>query len=444
MSLQRRIVLYLMIAAPLVWLAALVITINRAGLEVNELYDTTTIRLALQVQATLPDSAAELGSHRVPEARTGTGQADLHDLATAVWDSTGQLRIADREGVTLPYLRDAVGFVDQELQGQPWRTYYLQSSNGQWLVAAAQRVNERNDLVYALTVSQLVPWLLVLPILLVVMALAIRQGLSPLRQLSAALGERAASDLSPVQQERAPAELKPLVSAMNGLFVRMDALLTKERRFTADAAHELRTPLAALSAQWDVVQHASGDVERRIAEQRHAAGLARMDRLITQLLAMSQVDTTRQLPMVSDIDWRSITEIAFGDCTLLAERRQIELVCEWPPQQADAMPLRGDPALIGVLVRNLLDNATRYAPPGSAVVMRIGAASIEVENRGPVLSESDFAAFGTRFSRRAGQRETGSGLGISIAQRIAQLHGLLLSFGPGADGSGVRAVLRPA
>ncbi|MGJ7484554.1 ATP-binding protein [Variovorax sp. LT2P21] len=447
MSLQRRLLLYLLICAPLVWGVALYFSLSRARIEVNELFDAELIRLARQVQATLgrglPAEAAPLPpAPPVPhEGAVETGDADVRDLAVAVWDRSGQLMISDREGVQLPYRPERGGFVDEQLGGRAWRVYYLQSFDGRWLVASGQRIYERDELVYGLTVSQVVPWLLVLPILLGVMAWAVRRALSPMVKLTRQLQRRPADDLQPLAESRAPAELKPLIGAMNGLFARIEQMLVRERRFTADAAHELRTPLAVLRAQWDVVQRAGSPAERAAAETKLGIGLDRMDRLVTQMLALSRVESGT-VPVFDDVRWTPVVEQAMSDCLVLAERRGIELACDWPPAGRHPMPLLGDEHLLAVLLRNLLDNAVRYAPAGSAVTLRIGQDCIEVENAGEPLSPEQMARLGERFYRPDGQQEVGSGLGVSIVRRIAELHGLGLVFGARPDGTGVRVLLQ--
>lgn len=444
MSLQRRLLLYLLICAPLVWGVALYFSLSRARLEVNELFDAELIRLARQVQATLGRGLPVEAAPLPPVPREGAieaGDADVRDLAVAVWDRSGQLMISDREGVQLPYRPERGGFVEEQLAGGAWRVYYLQSFDGRWLVASGQRVYERDELVYGLTVSQVVPWLLVLPILLGVMAWAVRRALSPMARLTRELQRRPADDLQPLAESRAPAELKPLIGAMNGLFARIEQMLVRERRFTADAAHELRTPLAVLRAQWDVVQCAGSPAERAAAEAKLGIGLDRMGRLITQMLALSRVESGTA-PVFDDVRWTPVVEQAMSDCLALAERRGIELACDWPPTGRHPMPLLGDEHLLAVLLRNLLDNAVRYAPAGSAVTLRIGQDTIEVENAGPPLSAEQLARLGERFYRPDGQQEVGSGLGVSIVRRIAQLHGLELVFGTRADGTGVRVLLR--
>jgi len=437
-SLQRRLLLYLLICAPLVWGGALLVSAQRARHEVNELFDTEIIRLALQVQATL---AVAVAPGQMLPRPASAGEADLRDLAIAVWNRQGQLLLVDREGVQLPRRADATGFVDMTLGGEPWRVYYLQSPNGDWLVAAGQRGDERDELVRDLVAGQLVPWLLVLPVLLLAMAWAVRRALRPVHVLTGELQGRGADDLRPVPVTQAPQELQPMLQAMNGLFTRIESTLERERRFTADAAHELRTPLAVLRAQWDVLRRATGEDERHRAEAQLNAGMDRMDRLVTQMLALSRLESTDRLPQARALQWTPLVEQALSDVLPLAERRRIELDCDWPAAGTPPMPLQGDADLMTVLLRNLLDNAVRYAPEGSTVRLRFGADRLAIENDGAALPPEVLAQLGQRFRRVDGQAESGSGLGVSIVQRIAALHGLTLRYGTQADGQGVVAEL---
>jgi two-component system sensor histidine kinase QseC len=439
MSLQRRLLVFLLLCAPLVWGAALLWSAARARTEVNELYDSELIRLARQLQSTLP--AQGLAGEWTTEMAPSGGVADLRDLAVAVWNADGKLLLADREGVQLPRLPEATGFVDLKLGDDAWRVYYLQSARATWLVAAGQRLYERDELVTGLVGSQLLPWLLVLPLLLLVMAWAVRRALAPVRALAAELHGRGADDLQKVPAALIPVELSPLFAAMNGLFARIEAARARERRFTADAAHELRTPLAVLRAQWEVVRAARNDGERAEASARLGAGLDRMDRMVQQLLGLSRVDAVETPAHADPVDWRRVVEQVMNDMLPLAERRGIGLACEWPVDGAPAFPLRGDTDLLALLLRNLVDNAVRYAPEGSEAIVRFAADGLSVENAGPPLPKETLAHLGERFHRADGQAESGSGLGVSIAQRIATLHGLALRHGARPDGSGVVARL---
>ncbi|MFO6419886.1 ATP-binding protein [Hylemonella sp. W303a] len=440
MSLRRRLLLYLLICAPVVWLLALTASFLQARSEVNELYDTELIRFTRQVQLTLIGVNASGGTGTMPDSPV-RGQADLDSLAIVVWDRDGQVLLADREGAQLPLRPDGAGFIDLELNQEAWRAYYLQSADGRWLVAAGQSLHERDELVYGLIGSQLLPWLVMLPILLVAMGWAVRQALAPVRALTDELGRRGADELKPLPARDAPVELRPMLEAMNGLFERITATLARERRFTADAAHELRTPLAVLSAQWDRLRGARESDEREYAMHALRAGIDRMARLVDQLLRLSRLEAAQGLPHSGELDWPEIARQAMSEVLPLAERRQIQLDCLWPepPQEPPSWP--GDPNLMTVLLRNLLDNATRYAPQGSTVSLGFEVDRLRVSNAGPALSHELLARLGERFHRPEGQAESGSGLGVSIARRIAELHGLTLSYGALADGTGVEVVL---
>ena len=441
-SLQRRLLTYLLICAPLVWAVALAVSVNMAQHSVNELFDTELIRLARQVQVLLrssPDSAGGLlADVRTHANAADGGEADLSDMAIAVWDARGNLIVSDREGGELPRHAQASGFVDETLNGTPWRIYYLQSNTGQWLVAAGQKAYERHELVIGLTATQIVPWLLVLPVLLALMAWAVRRALLPVHQIASDLARRKADDLEPVPPGPAPTEIRPLLQAMNSLFSRVSNTLVRERRFTADAAHELRTPLAVLRAQWDVVRRADGAGERADAERKFNAGLDRMDRLVTQMLALSRVEsrlvTDPSLQLATAVHWSAIVEQVVTDCLPMADRRRVDIACDWPEPPALPLVMSGDEPLLTVLLRNLLDNAVRYADAGSMVSLRFTASQLTVENAGPGLSAEHFLRMGERFHRPDGQQEVGSGLGVSIVQRVADLHGLVVRFGPGQRG----------
>jgi two-component system sensor histidine kinase QseC len=437
--------LYLLVCAPAVWAAALWVSASRARHEVNEMFDTELIRLARQVQATLDHrTLREHASTALPAAAGAVeaGEADVRDLATAVWNAQGERLLADREGVQLPRRVLASGFVNEPLGRDTWRIYYLQSFSGDWLVAAGQRMAERDEMVYNLTTSHIGFWLAVLPVLLLSMAWAVRQALAPVDRLAQEVRGRHADDLRPLPPDQAPQEIKPLIEAMNSVFARVGQVLESERRFTADAAHELRTPLAALRGQWDVLCHASTEVERAHSQANVSVGLERLDRLVTQMLGLAQVESSVGLAFSKPVDWHAVAEQAVSDCLPLAERRHMELACEWPEEAAPPLPVIGHAHLLTVLLRNLLDNALRYAPARTLVTLRLLHDRLEIDNDAQPLSAEEWARIGEPFYRPEGQAESGSGLGVSIARRVAALHGLRVEIGPREDARGVKVTVR--
>jgi two-component system sensor histidine kinase QseC len=437
MTLQRRLLVLLLAGAPLIWALAVGFALWRARGEINELFDTQLVRLAQQVAALLP--SAPLGGLRgapLPVSPAASGAADLDDLSVAVWNERGELLLADREGEALPFDAAAAGFVDLELRGASWRVFYLRG-DGPWRVAVGQAMEERTDLLRDLLASQLLPWLLMLPVLLAAIAAAVRRGLKPVREIAAEVKLRRADNLSPLAVNSAPSELRPLLMSINDLFVRIGRALEHERRLTADAAHELRTPLAALRAQWEAAQLAATDAERRRAHAQIGAGIDRLGRLVSQLLSLANVESRGQPVFTQAVDWHRVVERALSDCLPLLNETGVEVAVSWPDEGAP-LPITGDEGLLATLLRNLVDNAARYSPPGSLVTVRFTPAALVVEDSGPGLADEQLARLGDRFYRAPGQSQSGSGLGISIVQRVAELHGLAVRFGNRGDRSGLR------
>ena len=218
----------------------------------------------------------------------------------------------------------------------------------------------------------------------------------------------------------------PLVQSLNALFARTQDMLVRERRFTSDAAHELRSPLAALRVQTEVVQLAGDDQRMRDnAVQNLITSIDRATRLVDQLLTLSRLESFTALDCLSPIDWPALVTQALIEQDAAAHRKGIELILE---QRGTPSPMRGQPLLLSLLLRNLLDNAIRYSPAGSEVRLTLSASGLSLEDSGPGMSKEHLRRLGERFYRPPGQDQTGSGLGISIVLRIAQLHGIRVNY----------------
>jgi two-component system sensor histidine kinase QseC len=174
--------------------------------------------------------------------------------------------------------------------------------------------------------------------------------------------------------------LKPLIGAMNGLFSRIETMLKRERRFTAGRGPRTADSAGGAAAQWDVVRRSQNDEERATAEAKLTAGMERMGRLVAQMLALSRLEASQTVPRTADVRWRPVVEQVVDDCLELADRRRVELVVEWPPASRHPMPLLGEESLIVMLLRNLVDNAVRYARTGSTVNVQIAEDELAVEN----------------------------------------------------------------
>jgi len=437
MTLQRRLILAVLIATPVVWLLTIGLTYVRARQEINELYDTDMVRMAMQVHSLVPlvDVAAAPSRARLPApASGGQDDAEVGDLAIAAWLPDGTPMHIDPDGDRLPRAEGVKGFTEQKIDAQRWRLYYLDDQATGWRVCVGQQLGERNELVLSYVAAQVLPWAVGLPVLIGLLIWFMRRALAPVRALSADIEGRSPDDPRPLDPAAVPGELVPLVHAMNRLLARVSDSIEHERRLTADAAHEMRTPLAALKAQWEIAQRSTDEAERSRARANVESGIERMSRLVSQLLTMSRLEDAPALSQREAANWQHIAHQALSDCLELAQRRNVDVELDWPADGVAPLPLAGDPNLLALMLRNLLDNAIRYSPSGTVVSVAFRPDGILVCDQGAGVAPDMLARLGDRFFRGSGQREQGHGLGISIAQRVARLHGLAIAFSNRRDG----------
>ncbi|HZM36800.1 MAG TPA: ATP-binding protein [Burkholderiales bacterium] len=289
----------------------------------------------------------------------------------------------------------------------------------------------REEIVEALGESLVWPLAAALPALALAIWLGVGSGLRPLRELRDQLAQRSPTDLAPVESARTPAEIEPLVAELNRLLGRIGETLQRERRLTADAAHELRTPLAVLSTQAQVARRATSDTARDEALDALAAGAERAARLIEQMLTLARLESGQPQGAMQRVELRALAREVAAELAPRALHKHIELALEeGPPTEVS-----GHPGLLTVLLRNLVDNAVRYTPAGGSVWVGVRApATLEVRDSGPGVPAAELPRLGERFHRLAPQGEAGSGLGLSIVLRIAELHGAHVRFGNATEG----------
>jgi len=280
--------------------------------------------------------------------------------------------------------------------------------------------DDREELVNKMVFSQTGIWFAGLPILLLVAFIVIYRALKPINRLSRNVQARRPGDVSLLETDNVPTEILPLVQNLNQFFTRTSEQLERERRFVSDAAHELRSPLAALRIQTEVAQLAGDDAQTRETALAHLTqGIDRATQLIEQLLTLSRLENLKELDNLADIHWSEIITSLIGDLYFSAQQRQIELQFE---HQGDPAVKQGQPLLLAQMLRNLLDNAIKYCPQGTLVRVILQPRKIFIEDNGSGVAPEELAKLGQRFYRPAGQNEKGSGLGLSIVARIAELH----------------------
>jgi two-component system sensor histidine kinase QseC len=320
-----------------------------------------------------------------------------------------------------PELRFKTGFTTVQIDGTAWRVFATFGADRDVQVYVGEQMSSRASILRAVLRSTLQPLALALPLLALAVWWAVYRGVRPLRRLGRTLAARRPQALEPVVVADAPSEMQPMVTALNGLFERIGALMEAERRFTADAAHELRTPIAAIRTQAQVALGEADDLARRHALLATLEGCDRASRLVQQMLTLARLESG-VAPALARVDLvalvrREVAEIA---PQALEKGQTVEVDAPQP------CTVRGDPTLLAVLVRNLVDNAVRYSPAKATVKVTLSHDASRtwlcVEDSGPGLSEPDLQQLGERFFRVLGSGQGGSGLGWSIVRRIAAVH----------------------
>ncbi|KZE33453.1 ATP-binding protein [Crenobacter luteus] len=427
-SLRARLLRPVFVLVPLTWVLALTATYQQTRHEIAEIFDTEQALFARQllaVGASLDGDAAAPPPLDALLANGDGGDYENDALGFVVRDRDGRVLLADGEGHAFPPAAGRVGFADEHVGDARWRLFFLASLDGRHAVAVGQPQSFRDEVLWEVLASQSLPWLLALPLLLAGIAFAVRRGLAPLAGLADELGRRRPDDSGPLTSA-VPDEARPLTDALESLFVRVADTLARERRFTADAAHELRTPLAALRVQAEVAGLADDAETRARALGQLMVGIDRATRLTEQLLALSRLDPLEGLPRDAPLDWGAIVR----DARDAVEPQRVECGARIDVEPGAAGPVaHGDAVLITLLLRNLLDNALRYGcggRDGGRVTLSVAPDAVTVRDDGPGVAGEHMQRLGERFFRPPGQRAGGSGLGLSIAQRVARLHGLKL------------------
>ena len=426
-SLQGRLLVLLLGLVVSVWLATAATTWFDARHELDELLDSH-----------LAQAAAILVMQQAHEAGEDDHEVDsptLHRYAPKVafqvfHEGRLALRSANAPASRMISTGERIesGFQTVAFDGNAWRVFATHGAERDVQVFVGERMTSRTAIMWAVLRSTLWPMAVALPLLALAVWWSVNRSVEPLRRLGRSLAERDAYSLQPAVIKGAPLEMTPMIDALNGLFQRIADLMESERRFTADAAHELRTPIAAIRAQ---AQVALGEVD---AELRHHAlhatleGCDRATRLVAQLLTLSRLEAGAEGAAV-DVDLSELVRRVVADEAPQGLRKQQAIEVD----SAVQCRVKGDATLLAVLTRNLVDNALRYSPARATVRITVqtgeAVVRLRVEDSGPGISDADMQRLGERFFRVLGSGEGGSGLGWSIVRRIAAAHGASIQVG---------------
>jgi len=392
---------------------------------------------------------------------------DTDRIYYQVLDAEGHL-ISGEPGFPLPDFERAaaraapsgtIHLRDDVLRGEPVRVAYTWVLRGnespqRVLLQIAETRAKRAMLSTEIIKGVMVPQFIILPLAVLLVWLALVRGIRPLNDLEQRIRARRPDDLSPLDDEQVPQEVAPLVSSINDLLLRLKASVSDQKRFLADAAHQLKTPLAGLRMQAEMAQQArhngEGDIQRSL--QQIAKSSMRATHTVNQLLALARAETSgRSLAKVPFDLANAVTEV-IEDAVPRALDQSIDLGYEGPAQMPAGCLLQGNPTLLRELARNLIDNAIRYTPAGGVVTVRVlvdrysGVQLLQVEDDGPGVPQAERALVLEPFYRALGTNVDGSGLGLAIVQEIATQHGATLqledSFPSRTPRRGLRVTVR--
>ncbi len=319
------------------------------------------------------------------------------------------------------------------------------------LMQVAETKGKRSTLATEIIKGVMVPQFVILPLAVLLVWMALVRGIRPLNDLEQKIRARKPDDLSPIEESYIPQEVAPLVSSINDLLTRLKTSLTTQKRFLADAAHQLKTPLAGLRMQAELAQRESNPQDIRSSLQQIAHASTRATHTVNQLLALARAETTGRALPSARIDLARLVMGVVRDSVPRALEHGIDLGYEGPEQLPDDCLMDGNPTLLQEMTRNLVDNAINYSGRGGVVTARVlfdrfsGVQILQVEDNGPGIPENERELVLQPFYRALGTNVDGSGLGLAIVHEIAQQHGaavMMEDAHPDAVPRGLRVSIR--
>jgi two-component system sensor histidine kinase TctE len=405
-------------------------------------YDHALVEIAREASLHLVVAEGRVRFDMPDAARAVTFDDPRDTLYYEIKDAAGAL-IA---GTPLPAPRATLArtsqrLFDAEIDGRPVRIVELDVAaaapdRGGGTVRVAETKIKRNELAREIVLSVIVPQVLLIVLAGVLVWVGVVRGLSPLLRLQEAIASRSYRDRSAVVAE-VPGEVRPLMDEINKLLERLDNVLTVQNRFIADAAHQLKTPVAALQAQLEITLNDPDPERTRLSLAKILAGLERVSRLVSQLLALARNEPEAASTMtVAPVDLAALAFDAAGEWVDEALKKGIDLGFEGV---RSGLVVDGDAVRLRELLDNLLDNAVRYTVAGGHVTVRVEdapALMLSVSDDGPTIPPHERLRIFERFHRMLGNSQHGSGLGLAIAQEIARLHGASITLSDDTDGVG--------
>ncbi|MHB1332808.1 MAG: ATP-binding protein [Sulfuriferula sp.] len=399
--------------------------------EASELFDYQLKQMAISLPAQLTLPIAPVWAPDPEENQ---------DIVVQMWDRAGQpLYASNRDRVLPHYAPD--GFHTVTTHDERWRVYAI--TRHDHIIQVAQPTSVRQELAAGLAARSLLPFAVLIPALALLIWVAVGRSLAPLQRVADALRRRSPDAMQALPNDNLPPEIRPLVDALNNLLERLDEALAAQRAFVADAAHELRTPLAALKLQLQLVERADTLAARSTGFAKLHERLDRATHLVTQLLTLARQEPRMATRKFTAVNLAGLARSVVSDRSQLAERRHIDLGVT---ADAGEESVQGDVDSLRILLGNLVDNALRYTPAGGRVDVDVQRKNnqivLSVLDNGPGIPVEERERVFDRFYRREGSGVTGSGLGLAIVRNIAEQHDAVIVLSDHPAGEGLRVEVR--
>lgn len=362
-------------------------------------------------------------------------EEDKIDSLVQIWDKSTTLIYSSDSSLSFPITTQS-GFSIITWKGEKWR---ILLEKGQETIQIVQAMKLREKVIFSITTKFIFIMLIFLFFLGGWVLLVIKISFNPLNNVRKQIGERKASLLTPIYDKNVPEEIRPLIKELNSLLSRLDKALKKQKRFLADAAHELRTPITALDLQIQNARYATSEEERTLVIQKLKRGINRASAVINQLLAISRMESDFLENEVMSIDIEELISRVLLDYSMIAAEQNITITFQ--PQRGATL-LQGNAKSLEVMLSSLLDNAIKYSPSKANIwiytLRNTNGVTISIIDQGPGIPTEERKKVFERFYRYKGESVQGSGLGLSIVKDIADFHDATISLEDGFDGKGLK------
>ncbi|MEN4921153.1 ATP-binding protein [Achromobacter spanius] len=429
-SLRARLLFFLLAAIAVGALVQGAIAYRSTLAQADDIFDSLLQRTALSLGT--GDGLLSTG----PTHARGAGSPVADDLIIQIWTPDGLRVFNSRSRLPLPS-QIVLGFSDARLEGVTYRVYSLATPFQ--VIQVAQDMGVRKNMARALALRTVAPIAAAAPLLMLIIWCVVSWSLRPVKRARAQVAARQPEDLSPVSVRGLPDEIRPLVQELNLLLERMRGAFAQQKQFVGDAAHELRSPLAALRLQMQALQRAPDAETRQVAEQRLAAGIDRATRLVEQLLSMARHEGADEQAPPVPVDLADVLRQAVSETLTQANAKSLAIELDG---ESEAL-VPGNRDSLVLMVRNLLENAIKHAPADSRIGLRLERdgqrTSLLIDDEGPGIAPEERERVFDRFYRVPGNTQHGSGLGLAIARAIADRHGAAITLQDTPAGHGLRA-----